>query len=163
MLFGLAAPAAATAWRNAAQAWVCTSVRAWGALLPQVTDVVGQECLTLMERLRGSLLGEGHSWVGSLPAAEPEAEGEHAALGSAPAAGPPAGVEGAALGGSSSSPAGDVEGRILAIARSYIPDADVDQPLAAQVCACAPSLMPTAPQLSWLAAHGGRASAPGRS
>lgn len=32
---------------------------------PQVTAEVGQECLTLQERMRGGLLGAGHSWVAS--------------------------------------------------------------------------------------------------
>lgn len=32
---------------------------------PQVTAEVGQECLGLQERMRGGLLGAGHSWVAS--------------------------------------------------------------------------------------------------
>lgn len=37
------------------------------ALPVQVTREVGQECLKLQERMRGGLLGAGHSWVGPPP------------------------------------------------------------------------------------------------
>ena len=98
----------------------------------QVTDVVTQECLELVERFRGGILGEGHSWVAAPPAAaEPdpaqmaaEALPDEEAAAPAPTTAPSHDAQ--------QQTAADVESQILAIAREYVEDVNLDQPLAAQ-------------------------------
>ena len=88
--------------------------------------MVGQECLQLMQRFKGGLLGEGHSWVAApapLPAAEP-----------APV---PVRIEErvqptAIAGPSSALAAADVEAQILELVQQYIPEVDPRRPLAEQ-------------------------------
>jgi aryl carrier-like protein len=43
-------------------------------LVVQVTAIVGQECLKIMARFKGGLLGEGHSWVAI---DKPKGHGQH--------------------------------------------------------------------------------------
>ena len=102
--------------------------------MAQVTDVVGQECLSLVERFRGGLLGEGHSWVAA------PSTSAHSAEPAAVAATPrePAALQAAALLASSlpapvpALSAEQLEARILGIVARFLPNPDPATPLAAQ-------------------------------
>ena len=107
------------------------------AALPclQVTDVVGHECLVLMDRFKGGILGEGHSWVAaaaptasasSQPSPEQPQQVQFVELPASHAEAP------AAPAGATRASAADLEAKILELAGRYIPDVDLRQPLAAQ-------------------------------
>ena len=98
----------------------------------QVTDVVGQECLQLMERFRGGLLGVGHSWVSAPPAATPAAPAAALAPPAVPQQLPdvaPALIQTSIAVAPS---AAELEARILELAAACIPDVDPRRPLAEQ-------------------------------
>jgi aryl carrier-like protein len=104
-----------------------------------VTDVVNQECLVLIDRFKGGIVGEGHSWVAAAtPAAaadsppvmkQPQQQQQWAQFVELPAS--RAEVP-AAPAGTSLASAADLEAKILELAGRYIPDVDPHQHLAAQ-------------------------------
>ena len=107
-----------------------------------MTEVVGQECLLLMERFKGGILGEGHSWVSIAPPAvapavvpaapvahQPEKGTRLDAPASMPVALQPALTVSRPAGAPS---AAELEVRILGLAACYIADVNPRQPLAAQ-------------------------------
>lgn len=105
----------------------------------QTCDVVGPECLEMMQRFKGGILGEGHSWVAApkpIPVEEPAPVAQPASLlplgtvqfqelpvtssPSAPAA--PAGVQSAA----------SLQAQILDLVGEYIPGVDPQRALGDQ-------------------------------